>query len=222
MSDALIILNARHIEPVKAALAELPIAKIWLTGYTELEISNGVFADAIASTSFDRYLVSSDDILIRPHALAAVIDVWERGYDVVTGYSQRSHTDWTVNLTEAPIQTLTPGKGAYRFREYADVAAWPDPIVPTWFAGFSITGMPRDLWERFPFGCFHDGINDPGHASDFHLSLRLQEAGIPIGAAREGFAYHWRHGYGYLHPDDARLLLGDLEQGITVEEPVAA
>lgn len=217
MTDALIVMNVRDIHPVKQAFAQLPIAKIWLTGYTEAQLAESVFEYAIRETDFDRYLVCSDDILVRQPTLDAVTGALDGGCEVATGYSQRTHTDWTVNVTNGPLRDSHPASEAYRFMKYRDVVSWPEPLVPTWFAGFSLTGMSRDMWQRFPFGCFTEG-QPTGYASDFHLSRRLQDERIPIYAVREAFAYHWRHEWQHTnHPEDDPVLLGELEPAVTVE-----
>lgn len=223
MTDALVILNPRDIPEVKDAIADLDIPKLWLTGYTERELAASVFDYALRETSFDRYLVVSDDIIIRRPALDAVLQALDDGIEVATGYSQRSHTDWTVNVTAGPLRDSRPTVGAYDFRQYREIISWPEPLVPTWFAGMSITGMSREMWQRFPFGCFTDGDSDAGYASDFHLSRRLQDERVPVYAVREAFAYHWRHEWAHTnHPDDAPLLIGQVSAAVTLQEPEAA
>ncbi len=214
--DALVVLNARDIDVCKRSLQELPIQKVWLTGYTEAEIANDVFASVLREQEFDRVYVVADDVIVRPYALEAVRSLLDDGHPVATGYSQRSHTDWEVNITSGPLNGRAPVEGAYDFVRYADVVSSPDPTIPTWFAGMSVTGMSGEMWRRFPFGCYQDAGSPNGYASDFHLSLRLQDAGVPIVCAREGFAYHWRHEWRHTnHPADATPLDG-VEQGVTL------
>ncbi len=222
MSDALVILHAREVKPAHRAFHELPIAKIWLSGYTEQELAGGVFNYAIEESNFDRYLVCADDILVRPQALEAVIKALDEGCEVATGYSQRSHTDMTVNVTSGPLADSWPTVEAYNFRQLQEVVSWPEPLVPTWFAGFSLTGMDREMWRRFGFGCFVDpGTEGPGYASDFFLSRALQKARVPISAVREAFCYHWRHSWEHTNdPRDDRVLIGEMTQQVTIQEPV--
>ena len=213
MRDALIVMHAREIEPCMAAFHELDIPKIWMTGYTERGIANIAFTEALKH-DFDWFWVASDDIIIRQPALDAVRRIRDTGdHAVVTGYSQGSHTDWTVNLTSEPLRP-GPLETAYVFRQYSECVSHPDPVIPTWFTGMTMTGMSKHMWYRFPFDCF----SDPGYASDFHISTRLQEAGVPIVAAREGFAYHWRHNRIWGDERDGTCtLLG--QRSVTIEYP---
>jgi hypothetical protein len=71
----------------------------------------------------------------------------------------------------------------------SDVVGYPDEVVPTHFMGMSLTGMTRDMWLRFPYGCFTDR-RPHGQSSDFHLSARLRDAGVPMVAARSGEVQH--------------------------------
>ena len=210
MKDAVIVLNPRAIRECITSITELPVPKIWLTGYTEREISEGVFLAVLAQYDFDRYFVVSDDVIVRPYAFDAIRHVLDlHDAPVATGYSQRSHADWKVNLTRKPLMDDLPTAGAYDFRHFRDVVSWPTPELPTWFTGMSLTGMSREMWRRFPFQCFVDDESPLGYASDFHLSKRLQDAEVPIRAAREGFAYHWRHEWRHTnHPGDAKPKVG--------------
>lgn len=189
-----------------------------MRGYTEAHLADGAFAQAVDSFPHDYFIVASDDILIRRHALDQVVAQLKR-HPVVTGYSQRSHTDWTVNLTAAPLEGDTPRAEAYQFLSFQDIVSAPTPTVRTWFTGMSLTGMNRELWQRFPFDCYRDKPSDRGYASDFHLSLRLQQARVPIMACRDAFAYHWRHEWRNTnHELDAPLLTGTIKPH-TVFEP---
>lgn len=184
------VLNARSIPECMDSLAELPIRKVYLRGWSERAIADRGWDLMMEATlfDFDWLWVVSDDVIVRPQALEAVRALAVEN-PVVTGYSQRSHSEWVVNLTAGPLAGDFPLPAAYAFREFREVVSWPSPSLPTWFAGMSLTGMSRGMWMQFPFGCF----GDPGYASDFHLSKRLQDAVVPIVAARDAFLYHWRH-----------------------------
>lgn len=211
MKDAVIVLNPREIRECISSFAELPVPKIWLTGYTEREISEGIFLAVLAQYDFDRYFVVSDDVIVRPYAFDAIRRILDLHLaPVATGYSQRSHADWTVNLTRKPLMADKPIADAYDFRHFREVVSHPSPWIETWFGGMSLTGMSREMWQRFPFGAFVDEGSPLGYASDFNLSKRLQDAEVPILAAREGFAYHWRHEWRSTnHPQDAKPKIGN-------------
>lgn len=211
MRDVLAIMHARNIPECLDSIRGLDIDKLWMNGYTERGIADHAFP-AVLGYDYEWIWVVSDDIIIRQPALDAVRRVRDEGnHPVVTGYSQGSHTDWTVNLTREPLRP-GPLDQAYNFRQYPECVAWPDPVIPTWFTGMSLTGMTRDLWLKHPFDCF----GTPGYASDFWTSARLQEDAVPIVAAREGFCYHWRHNRIYGDDRDAKTQHDQIEQGVVL------
>jgi hypothetical protein len=210
VSDALVVMNPRNIRVCLDSMAELPIPKIYLRGFSEREIATEAFPRVMAM-GYRWLWVVSDDVVARPCNLLALRDLRDAGHPVVTGYSQRSHTEWTVNLTDGPLVGDVPHPDAYRFRTFRDVVSWPVPEVPTWFTGMSMTGMRTELWAEYPFDCY-GGPDEPGYASDFSLSFRLQSAGVPILAARDAFLYHWRHEWvNTSDPRDADPILGAKE-----------
>lgn len=222
MNDALAIMHAREVRPALDALRWLDVPKFWLCGFTEREISDGfdVFLHSVKLGGFDWLWFVSDDAIVRPHALDAVRYVADHHPEnVVTGYSQRDHTDMTVNLTDRPLSgnlESPPTAESYSFLKLHQVMSHPRPSLPTWFTGMSLTGMSLTRWHEFPFNCF----GTPGYASDFHLSLRLQKAKVPIIAARDAFCYHWRSHWIY-HKDsvDEKVQLGRREVVFGPEPP---
>lgn len=189
------VMNPREIEPVMLALNELDVPQIRVIQHTEKEIETIAFREVLNvcdEDGFDWMWIVSDDVIVRPQALDAVRRLRDRGHRVVTGYSQRSHTDWIVNLTKTPLRGPHPSEASYDFYEFAEVVSWNADEVPTFFAGMSLTGMAVDDWKALPFMCFGGDGSNTGYASDFHLSARLQNAAIPIVAARDAFMYHWR------------------------------
>lgn len=216
-NNCLVILNPRDVRVAKNAIADLDIAKLWLTGYSEAELAESVFSWAIEESHFDNYLCISDDAILRAPALEAIVAALDGGCEVATGYSQRSHTDWTVNVTSGPLRDTHPTVDAYDFRQFREVVSWPEPLVPTWFVGMSATGMSREMWRKYPFGCFTDGDRSTGYASDFHLSRRLQNDRVPVYAVREAFCYHWRNEWRHTnHPDDDKVLVGQIDPFVTL------
>jgi len=217
VSHCLVILNARNLVQFHGAVSELDTPKLWLTGYTEAELADGVFDSAISDTPYDFYVVVSDDAIVRQHALSGVLEALEEGAPVATGYSQRTHSDWVVNVTSGPLRTKHPSAESYDFRLYKEVVSWPEPLVPTWFTGMSLTGMSREMWQKYPFGCFTNG-QESGYASDFHLSRRLQDHKVPIVAVREAFCYHWRTEWQHTNnPEDEVPFVGSVVPSVILE-----
>lgn len=217
MKAALVILKPRRIEVTERAFAELPawFPRVELVGYTENELADGAFAEALARCPADFYMVASDDLIVRWPAIAAILTRMNPE-TVTTGYCQFTHTDWRVNVTRKPLINDQPSQSSYDFYSYHEIVSGP-PTQQTWFTGMSLTTMSAAMWRDFPFGCFSSAVNDGGYASDFHLSKRLQEMDVQIDVVREAFAYHWRFEQRHTNdPRDNRVLVGEVEKEIRV------
>ena len=215
MSAALIVLKPRQVKPAEDALAELPdwLTVVEIVGYSERELADGIFRSTLDAFPHDVFLVASDDVIIRKHAVEAVLRLVADGV-CASGYCQLTHTDWRVNATRAPLKGILPTEDAYDFLRFDEVISGP-PVRRSWFTGMSLTTMTAEMWARFPFGCFTSGPDCKGYASDFHLSRRLAEAGIPIVLARDAFCYHWRHVRENTNdPRDDKLLVGAVKPEI--------
>ena len=123
---------------------------------------------------------------MRKPALAAVRRLLNR-HPVVTGYANLDVTDFRVNLCKKPLLGQ-PWPGSFHFYTLGEVVSYPKPAVPSTLAGFALTGMAMEFWQRYRFDC--DG------GADFNLSKRLAGKGIPIVAAREGFIWHVKEKWG--------------------------
>jgi len=218
MDPLLAIMAPREITEAVDAFRRLPIRRAWLERYTEWELVDVLRSivddDAIP---FTHMLLCADDVVVTPEALAAVLDLAAAGHPVVTGWCRLDATHPLANITDGPLVGDDPTPEAYPFRRADEVAAYPSPVVPTGFAGFALTCMSRDLWRRFPFGAY--GGPSCSWSSDFHLSRRLRDAGVPIVAARDGYVRHLKERWGKLDTDPrARLMIGELPSGVTVDE----
>lgn len=210
MNPLLMIMNPRRIPEAMEAFEKLTIDCVYASGYTEPELVD-VFADIIRTTDYTHYYVVSDDVVVRQSSIDAVVSLSD-SFAVVTGWCNHDCIEPGVNLQWTPL----PGyehpqtREEWNWMHFAEVLSYPTRFIPTYFAGMCITGMSREWWrEKFPFDCY-----PMGHfgGSDYHLSWRLQEAGIPIYAAREGFAFHLKKSW--LGPSPAPLLLGPEYQEI--------
>lgn len=208
MNPLLMIMNARNIKRACDAFRELSTDCVYATGYTELELVD-VFAGIIEKTDYSHYIIVSDDVVVKQRAVDAVVACLEF-HPVVTGWCNHDLIEPGVNLQRTPL----PGYEHPTTREewdwfhWAEVLSSPISWIGTYFAGMCLTGMSREMWQRFPFDCY-----PLGHfgGSDYHLSWRLQEAGIPIVAARDGFVLHLKKSW--LGASPAPLLLGYEYQG---------
>jgi len=205
----LAIMNPRDITDAVAAFRALDVRRAWLQGYTEWQL-----VDVVRSLvddpdiPFTHLIMVADDVVVRQPALDAVLDLAREGRPVVTGWCRLDATHPLVNITEGPLVGDTPTAGAYKFRRFADVVAHPSPVIETGFVGFALTCMSRDMWRRFPFGAF--GRPSSSWSSDFHLSIRLRDAGVPMVAARDGGTEHLKEVWGVLDKaPHKRLLVGE-------------
>jgi GT2 family glycosyltransferase len=212
----LLVLNPRDIRECVESISRLPVDKAWLRSYTEAELAE-VLPEFVrtAPAEYDYFLCVSDDCVVQPAALAAVLELAER-HEVVTGYTRLDATSPFVNITKRDLAGDTPVAGAYDFYTYADVAAADGPEVFTGFVGFALTGMSRELWERFPFRPFGGGPT--ACASDFSLSIRLRDAGVPMVAATGGYVEHVKQVWNQRDTDPRkRLLIGERPAEIIIQ-----
>lgn len=230
--DLLLILNPRRLEPCLTALGALEIDKAWFTGYTEQQLVEEV-ATVVEETNYEHYIMVSDDVAPSQYALDAVREQLAMGRPVVTGYSNLVRWDDRVNLTRSPFGEMPPKFDWYTLHE---VTCHPDAAIKTGYVGFSLTAMPRELWQRYPFYAFPGTIDGPpcdGAQSDVALSLRLQRDGIPMVAARSAFVYHYKEviddehgrvwdlvqaelGLDGKHPN-GEMLIGEVEPRVLLE-----
>jgi hypothetical protein len=211
MNPLLIVLNPRKIQPVLEAFDALHIERAYISGYTELELVP-VLAQLVDSTDYTHYLVVSDDVIVSQRALDSVLGLLEAGHPVATAWCKldSSKECESVNIVRSPLRMSTPTMDSYDFYRQEEVLDWPDEVVPTWFAGMAPQGMSRELWQQFPFNTYSSGW-----AGDYHVSWRLQQAGIPIVSARSAYTQHLKQRWNF--PDsnpDYRLHLGVEHQGV--------
>lgn len=190
-STLLLILNPRELPMCLLTLDRLDCPKVWLSYFTEWEL-RGVIANIINTTSYDRYVIVSDDCIVSQDAYDAVLDLHDRiNYTkvVTTGYCNLDVSSPLVNLTKEPFRdSRAPDEGSYDWYSMKEVTDLSNG-GPIWtgFAGIAFTCMSRDMWLEFPWDCYG---KPRGWAADYHLALRLRDAGVPIWAPKNGFIYH--------------------------------
>jgi hypothetical protein len=218
---ALFVMNARDIPECLESYRALDIDLLWATGYTVRQLADGVHREAVESTDYDVILNVSDDCVVEQHALDAVLSLLEAGHPAATGWCRMAVGHESVNLCDRPLSADVPWAKPfpYSLMLRTDVTRYPDEIVPTHFMGMSLTGLTRDLWQRFPYGCYTER-RPRGQSSDFHLSARLRDAEIPMVAARSGEVRHLKEMkvqgtmYGPVqHP----WLVGNVEPSLSID-----
>lgn len=220
MSDfnpLLCIMNPRQIPECIESFEALTTRRAWLQNYTEWQLQdviNSIVADQ--TIHFSHMILCADDCIVTQQALDAVLE-YAPSHPVVTGYCRLDFSHPEVNLCRSPLRGDVSTVGAYDFYRYDVVSHWHEPIVPTHFVGFSLTCMSREMWSTYPFGVF--GGPTRSFASDFHLSRRLRDAGVPMVAAREGYITHVKERWNTLDVGAGRqLLVGHAPAGVRVEE----
>lgn len=211
MSALLVVFHPRRIPAVVAAYDELDADIAYVSGGTEAQACE-MFADVLAESDHDYLVMCSDDCIVTQEAFDAVVAALEDGVEVATGWCTLDSTHPLANVTDKPVRGDTPCPEAYSFMEADDVRAQAERFT-TGFAGLALTGMSRRMWEKFPMECF--GPNSVGWASDFHLSMRLRDAGIPMTCVRDGFVQHLKVQWGI--PDTVagmQLLIGEIPREI--------
>lgn len=213
ITPALIVLNPRTIPPALNAIRALrpPAGTAWLTGYTETELQDGAFHDAITQLPDATHIITiSDDCQPTQAAYDAIVaqlhaqpDHPATGWCVVDTQPGQQQT----SITE-PLRGTKPEPDAYTFLTRPQVLAHA-PLIQTGLASFALTAIPRTIWQDHPFGCYQPPYprteGQPyGWASDFHLSIRLRDHAIPIHAPTAAECTH--HRAHWQQPDPARPL----------------
>lgn len=217
MRPLLFVMNPRRIPECIEAIEDLDVDRCWLTGMTEAHLAP-YLNEVVAETSYDVYLIVSDDCVPTQDALDAVLALLEQGWPVATGYCNLDEGEYAhvVNLTKSPLVGFPPNERSYDSFTLAEVAAARMPQVRSWFAGFALTGMSRELWQRYPFKVLHEASG--GSCSDYSLSWRLQEDDVPIMAPKAGFVRHVKERWNVADSrPEKRLLIGEVDPVVRLE-----
>lgn len=188
MTDPLLlILNPRDIRECMESFNSLRVPKAYLTGYTERQLVP-VIADLVHVTDYTHFVTISDDTVVTQRAVDTVYGLLE-DHPVVTGWCNLDDTDPRCSVVDRPLTGDSPTLDSYGFMHWSRVVTHPEPTLRTWFAGMCLTGMSRELWQRYPFDVLG---SEQGWASDYSLCWRLQRDGVPIVAARDAAVLHVR------------------------------
>jgi hypothetical protein len=184
-------------------LESLDIDKVWLKHYTELELIK-VIAEIVESTDHDVIGLLSDDTIPTQESLDSILNAFEPS-SVYTGYCNMEENNPEVNLSSEPlvVQHLAD-KDCYSFPLKTDVDAH-EGLYPSYFTGFAMTFMSRQMWLKYPFNC----IGDPGYQSDYSLSCRLQNDEVNIWAVPGAFMQHLKLAESTKHLEGGTVVVGN-------------
>lgn len=212
MNPVVVITQVREIPECVRSWEKLATPVAYLRGYPMIDLPP-VMQQFVDITDYDPILMCADDCVISQYAVDAVLELLEDGHPVVTGWCRLDRNHPLVNLSTLPLTDETPGPDSYAFPPINDVLSHPESAYPTHFVGMSLTGMSRDMWQRFPLDAYsHRG---QAWASDYHLSRRLAAEGVPMVAARDGYVEHVKERWneGDIDPRK-RILIGSMDQEI--------
>jgi hypothetical protein len=184
MKPLLMVMSPRNIEPCITAISALNIDKVWLKHWTERELVDRI-AEVVADSDHDVIGLVSDDVIPTQRSLDLLLGAFEPS-SVYTGYCNLDDASELVNLTDLPLPVLdSPSYADYGFasREYVTGGTG---LFRSYFAGFSLTFMSRDMWLKYGF----DPKGDPGFQSDYRLSLKLQADEVPVWAPVGAYMRH--------------------------------
>ncbi len=98
---------------------------------------------------------------------------------------------------------------SYPLRTLDEARMWVEPLIPTTLLGFALSGMSREMWKLYPFDVY--GPQHGGWGSDYNLSYRLGQDGIPIVAPRVAEIRHLKEQVNHLDKEfDKRILVGEI------------
>lgn len=197
----LLVLNPRRIRECVDAITSLPIDKAWLENYTETELCS-IVPRVLAETTHDPIGVISDDAAPTAEALSAVLSITTPD-TVSTGYCTLDESSDLTNLSMVELPRPDPTVESYAFPPLSVIKDASTTRFRTYFAGHTLTFMPRSMWDRFPWMVYGP---EPGCASDYMLSWRLQEAGIPIYAHPAAYVRHVKSRFNTLDDTPGREL----------------
>jgi hypothetical protein len=178
------VMSPRNIEDCVNAISALEIDKVWLKHWTERELVDRI-PEVVAESDADVIGLVSDDVIPPQSALDLLLENFEPS-GVYTGYCNLDDASELVNLTASPLKDLeNPSYESYGFVTREEVEAGRG-LFRSYFAGFSMTFMSRELWVKYGF----DPKGDPGYQSDYRLSLKLQADEVPVWAPVGAFMPH--------------------------------
>lgn len=216
-NPALLIMQPRRIPECILAIGSLQIDKFWL-GYMWERDLVPVIASIVEHAPYTHYLLLADDTTPTQQALDLVLEHMPN-HPVVTGYCNLDLTvegSQKVNLTDRPFTRLDDSYASdYSWITRVEVERHVGEMIPTFFAGACLTGMSREMWQRYPFGVVTRPDEDRGYASDWSLSTRLHKDGVPIVAPYGAFVLHVKEKLGKGDTDiRKRLLIGSQQPDV--------
>jgi acetyltransferase-like isoleucine patch superfamily enzyme/glycosyltransferase involved in cell wall biosynthesis len=209
--NCLLILQPREIPEAMQSLKSLPIDKVWFRGFTESQLAPKLNR-FISETHYRNYLLCADDVIVTREAFDCVIRLLA-ARPAATGYCRLAAGTPQVNITRAPVRCANGSCATwddYDFFDYDDVQQFPHEFV-SWFGGWALTGMRRDLWLQYPFE-----VNPSlGSQSDYQTARRMGADGRGFYCHRDAYITHLKEDRN--HDFRSHWLVGNVEPSVVVE-----
>jgi|TARA_Y100000296_G_C5168514_1_gene256030 hypothetical protein len=200
----LLVMQPRNIQPsLESYKKSFDIPMVFFKAFTEPQVTLQL-NKYIKEHDYTHYIIIGDDAIVTRQAAETVLEYTEDEiYDVFTGWmNMHTESDGTFSVESTvnhnKIRCADPSWGPSK----EDYGEWvtmdqmrklpPEPIR-TSYANFALTGMTKEMWERFPVACWPNS-----KSSDHHLSLRLQGAGKKVWTHPDAFIRHLRRGWSSL------------------------
>jgi len=200
-NPCLLVMQPRNIKPaLESYKKSFDIPIVFFRAFTEPQVTIQL-NKYIKEHDYTHYVIIGDDAIVTRQAADTVLKYTESSEcDVFTGWMNMHinpdggfSDESTVN--QNIIRCDDPSWGPQR-KEYGtwitmdQMRQLPLELVRTSYANFALTGMTKELWEKFPISCWPNG-----NSSDHHLSLRLQNKGVKVWTHPKAFIRHLRRGW---------------------------
>jgi len=205
-NPCLLVMQPRNIRPaIESYKKSFDIPMVFFKAFTEPQVTLQL-NKYIREHDYTHYIIIGDDAIVTRQAADTVLYYTENEeYEVFTGWMNMHinkdgtfSKESTVNHNIVKCLDLNDGPTREEYGEWITMEKMrslePCPIRTT-YANFALTGMSKEMWERFPISCW-----PRGNSSDHHLSLRLQDEGIKVWTHPNAFIRHLRRGWSPL-PD---------------------
>lgn len=209
----LAVLNPREIPEFEESIGALPIATVRLRGYTEREISDGVWEyvlDQATARGFTHLSLISDDLVVPARSLDLILEhAFAHPDRVTTGWANVDETHHDAGITYQPLKDPEPTATSYRFPTWREVLMGPQ-VQETFFTGFVATTCTIGMWRRYPYELYGEGW-----AADYSMSRRLHADGVRIDCLRDAFCLHLKENRGAPNTRaERKLLIGKMRREV--------
>tara|TARA_R110001592_G_scaffold360282_1_gene668397 strand:- start:3521 stop:4234 length:714 start_codon:yes stop_codon:yes gene_type:complete len=225
----LLVMQPRNIKPAldsyKKSFENIPI--VFFKAFTEPQVTLEL-NKFIKLYDYTHFIIIGDDAIVTRQAAETVLHYTKSDKcDVFTGWmNMHIESDGSFSeestVNQNKIGCKDPSWGPAR-EEYGSWVTMEQmrkitpQLVRTSYANFALTGMTKEMWEKYPVSCW-----PRGNSSDHHLSLRLQNDGVKVWTHPNAFIRHLRKGWAPL-PDHwlvgnvpSEIIMSKYENGIDI------